>query len=297
MRLELLSIERGEVDPERVAQPNGACPPGMRRSAGKCSKNTDDAPHLCQPNDVSDCSTQCNRGDARSCYQLALSFRQGRGIQASESQAAKYFGLACEQGEPSGCSGLAELTQLGLGGTTASAERARELYQKACEQGDALGCTNLGVLYAKGEGGTRDDGRAQVLFRIGCDAGSKDACFNAGVVAHRNGDTAAQTKFNRLACDGGKIAACVNLGVQYGEGRGVPRDYGKAFELAKRACDSSAAAPNDKHAGAGCHNLAELVRDGTGTKKDRARAIELFRRGCQAEIPDSCQQLKLLGAP
>ena len=41
----------------------------------------------------------------------------------------------------------------------------------------------------------------------------------------------------KKACDSGNMRGCFNLGIMYEEGNGVEKDFSKAAELFKKACD------------------------------------------------------------
>lgn len=295
LKLELLGIGATKPD-DRIVSEN-SCPRGLVLSKGKCTTPTAALPHLCIFGNLEECTTQCNKGDPGSCANLGGMFMTGRSAEQSDTQAVKFYKLACDQGSPRGCVGLAALYDGARGGLEDSPEKAFTLNKKACEDGNSNGCANLGVAYEKGRGVPKDSAKAQKLFKVGCDAGEPNACFNAGL-SYQKGfagtpDMPTAARLYQLACDGGDARACSNLGILYktGEG-GIPKNPARAMALYRRTCESD----NTKYAPVGCNNLAELYKEGVGVPKNRDKAIEYYRRGCKGGVKESCDDLKSLGA-
>ena len=83
---------------------------------------------------------------------------------------------------------------------------------------------------------------------------------------------------------------CVSLALMYRDGRGVPADARRAFNLTKAACDVTV--PH------GCGELARFYRDGLVVTKDDARALELFDYACKHGDESGCTDARALrGAP
>jgi len=61
-------------------------------------------------------------------------------------------------------------------GVSRDAPRAAALYKVACEGGALEGCFNLGVAYQKGTGVPLDALRAKAVFSRACDGGLAAAC-------------------------------------------------------------------------------------------------------------------------
>jgi hypothetical protein len=81
-------------------------------------------------------------------------------------------------------------------------------------------------------------------------------------------------------------AAQFHLGVQYEDGRGVPKDLGKAAELYQQAA-------NQGHAGAQ-YNLGLLYEHGAGVAKDLGKAVELYQQAADYGDADAQNHLGLL---
>jgi len=134
-----------------------------------------------------------------------------------------------------------------------------------------------------------DRSKALNLFRVACDGGENQACFEAGVIyrdtsALRNLPMAVQL-FQR-ACDGDIRQACNYLGQEYARGLGVAKDEVKAASLFKRACDADGPI--------GCSNLARAYQQGLGVPRDDAAARSLYERACDLGNTSGCADLGIL---
>jgi TPR repeat protein len=119
----------------------------------------------------------CEAGDAASCNDLAVSYRNGYGTEADPSTALAIFGRACRMGSAEACSNQGALLEESWVRGHAI-EPVLELYSRACEAGSALGCSNLGALHAHGKGVPRDAALASWLFARACEGGSFIGCEN-----------------------------------------------------------------------------------------------------------------------
>ena len=64
------------------------------------------------------------------------------------------------------------------------------------------------------------------------------------------------------------------------------KEYDKAFEPLKKACDSDIAD--------GCRMLGALYADGNGVEKDFSKAAELFKKACDGGDMNGCRSLDLI---
>ena len=92
----------------------------------------------CQDGNVSTCSSECDAGNAQSCYRLAAA------------------------------------AEVGQDGT--DSRRAESLYKKACDAGYPQACARLGLAYKNGDFGSEDEPRAKPLLEKGCAGGVAIAC-------------------------------------------------------------------------------------------------------------------------
>jgi len=87
-------------------------------------------------------------------------------------------------------------------------------------------------------------------------------------------------------CRAGDAASCARAGVLLRDGRGVPRNTTRAWQLLTNACARGDAG--------GCGALADLVVSDDGTRRNTARAATLARSACDAGDGHSCAQLASL---
>ena len=76
---------------------------------------------------------------------------------------------------------------------------------------------------------------------------------------------------------------CANLGWMYKEGKGLERNYRKAVELSKKACELKE--------GLGCNNLGVMYYYGYGVEEDQRKAGELFKKACELGEELGCRNL------
>ena len=103
----------------------------------------------------------CKSGDAHSCTEVGMGFRNGRGSARDDARALDYFERGCTGGDLVGCLNVGEFYANGMGGVTRDYARAAALYQRACNGSVMPGCVFLAQFYAGGRGVERDDKRAR----------------------------------------------------------------------------------------------------------------------------------------
>ncbi|MGI9508333.1 MAG: tetratricopeptide repeat protein [Geminicoccaceae bacterium] len=117
----------------------------------------------------------CADGNASACYELALAFSLGRGVEKNDEIAFRLNSQACNSGELRGCVslGLAHLD-----GTAAEADPmvGLRILSEACDSGEGSGCFYLGLSYEKGLGIERNANKAIAMFQKACDVGDVQTC-------------------------------------------------------------------------------------------------------------------------
>ncbi len=86
-----------------------------------------------------------------------------------------------------------------------------------------------------------------------------------------------------ISCNNGNNDKCLELGIIYVEGKKTTKDYKKAKEYFKKACDLE-----NKF---GCNNLAMLYEKGLGLKKDPTKAMNYYKKSCKLNYLESCNHL------
>ncbi|GBU17864.1 MULTISPECIES: caspase family protein [Methylobacterium] len=117
---------------------------------------------------------------------------------------------------------------------------AMALYERAAEGGSPDGAINLAVALMEGTGAQKDTKRAVQLLRKAAEAGSAIATYNLGVLS-QDGTIpepgAALGHFERAA-ELGDPRGFVPAAILLDEGRGVPKDPGRAADLLLRGVAS-----------------------------------------------------------
>ncbi|MBI5534449.1 MAG: sel1 repeat family protein [Deltaproteobacteria bacterium] len=276
IRLELLPISEGAATKTAVADDEGqSCAAGLVYANGKCTKLTSTATHTCAPDDVPDCTAQCDKNDAASCGRLANTVLKG----GDAAKATSLFEKACGLEHGSSCSNLGAL-QL----KKSDAANASKSFEKGCALGAAVGCFNLGNLYYEGVGVTKDLARAASLYQQACNAGSADGCVNLGN-AYDDGegvtkDSARALKLFKRACEGDHGVGCTNLGAMYAAGTGIAADVPLALKTWDKGCTLGS--------GAACEYLGKRYKAGDGVTADPAKGASYLTQACKLGVKTAC---------
>ena len=118
-----------------------------------------------------------DQGNAEAQHNLAILYRQGKGVMQDEKLAAEWFRKAADQGLPSAQFYLGHMYDTGEG-IEKNPELAFSWYQKAAQQGNPMAQTNLGVAYISGEGVKQDIILAYVWFSLAASQGLTTALEN-----------------------------------------------------------------------------------------------------------------------
>lgn len=116
------------------------------------------------------------------------------------------------------------------------AEAAR-WFQLAANLGDPQGEFSLGRAYLQGEGVEKDLAKAKLLFEKAADGGVAGAAYNLGVMAIQDKDFNAAAGWFSRAAGGGNTDADYALAELYRHGQGVAQNDAKAMDLMRKAAD------------------------------------------------------------
>lgn len=108
---------------------------------------------------------RCNQGFSRACFQLAVKYEDGEGIQKDFQKAFQFYQKAAEQGLALAQYNLALKFYKGQG-IGQSFEKAADWFMKAAKNGVADAQHNLGVMYVKGTGVKKDIVKAHMWFDV-----------------------------------------------------------------------------------------------------------------------------------
>ncbi len=117
---------------------------------------------------------------------------------------------------------------------------AAAAYNKACTRNVGEGCSGLASMLIDGVSQPKDTPRAASLFERGCDLRHPEACTWLGHL-HRmeliaGADATKATGWYTRGCDSGDSFACYWLADALLEGRGAPKDQGRAALILQRLC-------------------------------------------------------------
>jgi localization factor PodJL len=123
-------------------------------------------------------------GDPLAAYEVGVRFSEGRGVPASNEEAARWFEIAAKKGIVPAQFRLGTLYEKGLG-VKKDLIAARDLYRAAAEKGHGKAMHNLAVIYAEGPEGKPDYVMAAQWFRKAADHGVTDSQYNLAILYAR----------------------------------------------------------------------------------------------------------------
>jgi TPR repeat protein len=125
--------------------------------------------------------TLAAEGDAEAQHNLAILYRQGKGVMQDSKLAVEWFRKAADQGLASAQYYLGHMYDTGEG-VEKNPQLAVQWYQKGAQGGDPLAQVNLGVCYANGEGINQDIVLAYVWFSLAASQGLTAALENRNLL-------------------------------------------------------------------------------------------------------------------
>lgn len=174
------------------------------------------------------------------------------------------YGTACEAESATGCAGLGRL----LARERKRTAEAVTALEKGCKLGSPRACTELGVLALDGRHTAGNDPVA--VFRIACDQGEPEACYQLGRSLRGDGDAPPGSEAFALfesACAAGQMDACEAKGEGH-LSRGTHYEAALAAQAFDKACDAGRTES--------CRQLAGLMKRGHGVERDRKAARRLL---------------------
>lgn len=245
----------------------------------------------------------CTLKVGAACLFLGGVYGQDRG-RKDEKRALVFLEAACDAGTAAGCTTL--------GDRVTDKKRAAALFAKGCEGDDALGCARSGAA-------TRGTPAVAVAaFEKACELDRPASCVDAALLRTSGRGVVDVTKARALytsACDGEVGLGCSGLATMIAKGAGGPRNWGRAVELAKRACtlgtksactqatqlersppdgrcstNAACAALCEEKIAKSCVKLAQLAGQ-PGDDDSCFMAFEVYQRACEVGDGPSCTAL------
>jgi TPR repeat protein len=195
---------------ETVAIPN-PCKIGQRAATkdGACVPRTSSASFMCDFTELDECKAQCEKGDAKSCWNVAA-FIVDRGLNPIKAdpraEAFIWLSKSCAQGYAHACGNAGEALRHGVA-VEKDVKRGMAMLTKACTTGDPLSCMVVALAEWRGDGMPVDAKSAREHYERAC------------TLSHRRG-----------------CAEAANMAEQ---GQGGPRDIPGAIRLYERACSET----------------------------------------------------------
>jgi localization factor PodJL len=124
------------------------------------------------------------KGDSKAERDLGLKYLSGDGVQADESQAARWLMRAAYRGEPTAEYWLGTLYARGHG-VPEDAFQANHWYEAAAQKGNRRAMHSFAVAYFQGWGVEKNYAEAARWFRSAADLGFVDSQFNLAVLYER----------------------------------------------------------------------------------------------------------------
>ncbi len=228
------SVEAPETEsPVRVADRErfetvpikNACKIGFRAATkdGACVKPDASVSFACDFTELDECKTQCEKGDGKSCWNVAAhildprlntvkgdprpdafpwlvkacthghahacgnvgyALRSGIAVAKDAERGIKMMNDACAKGDALSCIVLARLENFG-DGTKQDLHASRTHYERACTLGLPRGCAESARMAEEGHGGTRDVAAAIRLYERACSERDETSCKTAKKLAAR----------------------------------------------------------------------------------------------------------------
>jgi TPR repeat protein len=206
-------------------------------------------------------------------------YKEGLGARQDDAEAARWFKLAAERGDPEGAFSLA-LSHLQGKGVPSSVEKARPLLEQAARSGHPAALYQLGLLSLSGD--LQDSAKAADYFRRADEAGDYDATYALGL-AYKEGrgvekDAGKALDLLRKAADNHISAAQTDYAIMLFNGEGAPADEAGAAKYFARA-----AAANNPVA---MNRLARLYAFGRGVRTDQVEAMKWHILARSGGVPD-----------
>lgn len=123
-------------------------------------------------------------GDARAQFEIGAIYTEGRAVEQSYEEAAKWYERAAAQGFTPAQYRLGNLYEAGTG-VAKNLEEAKLWYQRSADAGNRMAMHNLAALYASGQLGDQEFESAAEWFTKAANLGMTDSQFNLGMLYAR----------------------------------------------------------------------------------------------------------------
>ncbi len=196
-----------------------------------------------------DAKASCNKGNAKSCYDLAGMYYRGENCERDIFKTKELMAKACNGGYIKACNLVGQFYKDDSLQTKKNEQKALKFFHKACEAGDAESCGEIGFIYEDNKSINKNLEKAYEFYERACTLGDYGRCVYLGTLyAEKNNFKA--LKFFKKGCEGKLAGSCMTTAYMYHLGKGVRQNTLTAKEYYGKACDFG----DEK----GCQNYAEL---------------------------------------
>jgi TPR repeat protein len=220
-----------------------------------------------------------NPADGPAMTLVGQLYKDGMGVRLNLTEAARWYKLAAEHGDPQGAFALAMAYLRGAGVKT-DPKAARPLLEQAAAAGHSGALYNLGLMNIDED--LQDFAKAAGYFQRAVDLGNMDAAY-ALALLYRDGrgvrqDPAKAGQFLKMAADENIVAAQVEYAIMLFNGDGIPKDEPAAARyFAKASASNNPVAAN---------RLARLLATGRGVGRNMVEAMKWHLLARAAGIKD-----------
>ncbi len=239
---------RADLDLAFGAYQRGFYTTAMREAMKRVDKNAHDAPAMTLVGEL---------------------YQQGLGVKPSKEEAARWFKLAAENGDPQA---MFELGMARMRGDGVAQDRAaaKAMFLQAAADNNAAALFYLGVMALQNNGVAPDDKTAASYFKRSADLGYAEAQYALAIMV-RNGtglpqDAGKAATLMRAAAENDNIAAQVEYGIMLFNGLGVAKDEPGAARFFIKAAGHSNPVAQDR--------AARLYVTGRGVRKDLVEGMK-----------------------
>ncbi len=239
----------------------------------------------------------CNRGDIKTCLQLAENYASGTNVKANPQQAEKLVAQAtqllsiqCRSGSATSCFQLGEVELKKKGGDNQT--RALAAFEGGCKKGLSKSCSRAAAL-------TLGPARRAALLSKACELGDNRVCVDVSTKLLASGKIKQAIDLLESACEHEHGWACFEVSSIFLGQRGAAVDLKRSVALAakgikplRRACESALSGANTEDPMHPCEMLAELLDQGRGAPRAIDQAYNLWTAACEAGSETSCATLR-----
>ncbi|MEG0470909.1 MAG: tetratricopeptide repeat protein [Solibacillus sp.] len=180
-----------------------------------------------------------DHNDARAFYELANSYFEGVGVEASEQLAFYYYGQAAKQHHPDAMNNLADMYLNGEG-TELDEEAALSWFLKATSGGVVEAMYTLGMMYEQGIGTQIDEDKAFTFYEMAANGGDSEGLYRMGMIYFQGELTRNQSYEQAMnwfgrAADVFHVDAIYNMAYCYEKALGVEKSAQQAIRYYKQA--------------------------------------------------------------